>query len=78
MIYTKVNDLTEQVKEHKKKVERLTLTINEAAHVLGIGQNKMRQLTKVNDFPVLRVGTRILIPIKQFETWINNNVGKEF
>lgn len=75
---TKVKDLTDKVEEQKKKIERLTLTVNEAAQVLGVGQNKMRQLTKVSGFPVIRVGTRILIPANKFETWINDNVGKEF
>lgn len=78
MTCTKVKDLTEQVKEHNKKIERLTLTVSEAASVLGIGQNKMRQLTKVQGFPVIKVGTRILIPTSKFETWINDNVGKQF
>lgn len=78
MTCTKINNLTEQVKEHKKKIERLTFTVNEAASVLGIGENKMRQLTKVKDFPVIRIGTRILIPIGKFETWINENIGNNF
>lgn len=74
----RVVDLSEQVKESKKKIERLTFTVSEAATVLGIGTNKMRQLTKVDGFPVLRIGTRILIPINKFEEWINENVGKAF
>nr|WP_302600257.1 helix-turn-helix domain-containing protein [uncultured Cellulosilyticum sp.] len=75
---TKVKDLTDKVEAQKKNIERLTLTVSEAAGVLGVGQNKMRQLTKVQGFPVIKVGTRILIPTSKFETWINDNVGKQF
>ena len=74
----KVKDLTEKVQEHRKRIERLTFTVGEAAQVLGIGTSKMSQLTKSKDFPVIRVGRRILIPIHKFEEWIDNNVGKEF
>lgn len=74
----KVKDLTEKVQEHRKRIERLTFTTGEAAQVLGIGKSKMSQLTKSKDFPVIRVGRRILIPIYKFEEWIDNNVGKEF
>ncbi len=73
-----VKDLTEKVQEHRKRIERLTFTVSEAAQVLGIGDSKMRQLTKSKDFPVIKVGTRILIPIHRFEEWIDNNVGQEF
>lgn len=71
-------DLTEKVKEQKKNIERKTLTISEAAQVLGVGENKMRQLSRSKGFPVIRVGARILIPTTKFEEWIENSIGMEF
>lgn len=78
MTDTGIENLTKKVQEHNKKIERMTFTVNEAAQVLGIGQNKMRQLTKSKGFPVLKVGTRVLIPIKAFEKWVDDSVGLEF
>lgn len=74
-----VIDLTEKVKEHRKNLERSTLTVKELAQVMGIGENSARKLTKQKGFPVVRVGSRILIPAKKFEIWLNNEaIGKEF
>lgn len=56
--------------------ERLTLTVKEAAMLLGININSMYQLVKSKDFPVIVVGRRILIPKKLFESWIENQAKK--
>ncbi|MBC8580944.1 hypothetical protein [Zhenhengia yiwuensis] len=42
----KVKDLTEKVAEQKKNIERRTLSVKELAQVMGIGENKARQLCK--------------------------------
>lgn len=74
----KVTDLTEKVKEQKKNIEKRTLSVKELAQVMGIGENKARQLCKSKGFPCIKVGNRILIPITRFEEWLNNSVGQEF
>ena len=48
--------------EQKKKV----YTVEEVREILGIGKNKAYNQT----FPVLRIGSRILIPIRTFEDWL--------
>lgn len=76
---TTTQDLTEKIKEHKKKIEQQTLSVKEVAEVLGIGQTKARELVRAKDgIPNIKVGNRILIPIKKFEEWVENSVGKHF
>jgi excisionase family DNA binding protein len=59
----------------KLRTERLTMTIPEAAHVLGISKNLMYPLTRCKDFPIIQVGTRRLVPIKAFERWVEQQTG---
>ena len=40
---------------------RQTLTVEEAAKALGIGRNQAYQAARRGDFPVLRIGKRLLI-----------------
>lgn len=40
--------------------------------ILGIGANKAYQLTKIEDFPTIRLGSKILIPVKGLNEWIEN------
>lgn len=71
-------DLTAKVAEHKKKIERKTLTVKELASVLGISVAKARQLTHAKDFPVLVLGQTRLTIISQLDRWLENNFGKIF
>lgn len=50
-----------------------TLTINEAAEISGIGEQKLReQVAKENsDFPFFKVGTKTLINKNMFLEWLN-------
>lgn len=52
--------------------DKLTLTVKEMSKILGIGANKAYQLTKTEDFPTIRLGTKILIPVKGLNEWIEN------
>jgi excisionase family DNA binding protein len=42
--------------------ERQTLTVEEAAAVLGIGRNSAYQAVASGQLPVLRIGRRLLVP----------------
>ena len=42
--------------------ERLTLTVEEAARLLGIGRSLAYELVATGDLPSIRLGRRILIP----------------
>lgn len=56
-------------------MEKLTMTIPEAAQVLGVSKNLMYPLTRSEGFPVILVGTRRLIPVKAFERWVEQQTG---
>lgn len=51
-------------------LERLTMTIPEAAKVLGISKSKMYDLARSDGFPTITVGTRRLISRKGLERWM--------
>ena len=44
------------------KVERLTLTVDEAAHLLGISRGLAYELARCGQLPVVRLGRRLLVP----------------
>jgi len=54
--------------------EKLTLNLEEAGKLLGISRQTVYLLSRREDFPVLRIGRRILIPRKQLEAWMDRNV----
>lgn len=57
-------------------MEKLTLSVPEAAKVLGIGNNKMYQLARTKGFPTIRVGNRLLISVKGLERWVEEQAQK--
>jgi excisionase family DNA binding protein len=42
--------------------ERLTLTVEECARVLGIGRQLAYEKVKTGEIPVLKIGRRLLVP----------------
>lgn len=69
---------TELKKDHEKKIERKTYTVKELATVLGIGENKARQLTHAKGFPIIVFGVKRLTIISRLDEWIENNIGEIF
>lgn len=61
-----------------QKVEspKLVLSVPEAAKLLGISDNTMRQLARIEGFPAFHVGKRILISIKGLEAWVEEQAAK--
>jgi len=49
---------------------RLTLNVAELAYVLGIGMNNAYELVHSQGFPAIKIGRRIVIPIKALESWL--------
>ena len=49
------------------EVKRLTLTVEEAAKLLGIGRQLAYDRVKTGEIPVLRVGRRLLVPRRALE-----------
>ena len=46
----------------KGNSERLTYKIEEAGRLLGIGRNQAYEAAKRGDFPVIKIGKRVLVP----------------
>lgn len=44
------------------RIERRTLTVEEAARVLGLGRSAAYSAAQRGDLPVLRIGRRLLVP----------------
>lgn len=57
--------------------ERLALSISEAAERMGIGVTLCRQLSRRADFPAIRLGTRVIIPVRELRVWLAAHVGEQ-
>ena len=58
-------------------MEKATLSVQELAAQLGISLPKAYELVKRPGFPVLKIGTRILIPMDAFKAWLISNASHE-
>ncbi len=47
--------------------EKLTLTVEETAKLLGIGRNLCYDRVKTGEIPVIKIGRRLLVPRKALE-----------
>ena len=52
--------------------ERLTLSVEEAAHLLGIGRGLAYELARTGKIPAVRLGRRLLVPRAQLEAMLRN------
>ena len=51
-------------------MEKITLTVAEAAQRLGLGRNKLYALVHARQVPSIRLGKSILIPVKALDQWL--------
>ena len=51
-----------------------TLTVDEAAKLIGISKPKMYELTKTPDFPVIHIGRKILINRQSLLRWMKGEI----
>ncbi len=57
--------------------EKLALSVDEMAQLLGISRPIAYKLIKQEGFPAIKVGDRrILIPVEALRAWLNNESGK--
>ena len=57
-------------------MEKLTLSVPEAAEVIGVSASKMYGIVKSKGFPTIQVGKRILVSAKGLERWIEEQAQK--
>lgn len=55
-------------------MNKYTLSVQELAREMGISLPKAYELVKQPEFPTIKVGARILIPVDAFQKWLNNSV----
>ena len=60
---------------HKEEIPFM-MTVQELSNVMRINKTKAYQLVKIEGFPSVTLGKRILIPRENFLHWIQNNQGK--
>ena len=51
--------------------EKLTMTASEAAEALQVSKPVIYELCRLEDFPVIRIGRKVLIPREQLQDWVN-------
>ena len=56
-----------------ENITKLTLTVPEMAKALSIGINGAYDLVHREGFPKIRIGNRIVIPIRALEDWLMGN-----
>ena len=54
-------------------MEKTTMSVQELAAQMGISLPKAYEFVKEPDFPTIRVGTRILIPVEAYREWLIRN-----
>ena len=54
-------------------MEKFAISVQELAEQLGISLPKAYELTKRTGFPVIRIGTRVLIPVAELRRWLTEN-----
>ena len=61
-----------------KSYDELPLSLNAetTAKLLGISISGMYELMHEKGFPVLKIGTRLVVPREKFREWVEQNVGK--
>ena len=58
------------------KREKLTLSVPEAAQIVGVSQSKMYEIVKIKGFPTIQIGRRLLVSAKGLERWIEEQAEK--
>jgi len=52
------------------------VNVEELAQVLKISKTKAYELVKMEGFPAVKLGKRILIPTEALVHWLNANIGR--
>ena len=53
-------------------MEKSTMSVQELSAQLGVSLPLAYALAKSPDFPSIRIGTRIVIPVDGFRNWLNS------
>jgi len=56
---------------------RRTLTVEEAARVLGVGRGTAYEAARVGTIPTVRVGRRLLVPVDALDRLLAAGAGRD-
>lgn len=56
--------------------DKLSINVDEAAKLLGVGRNTMLEFVKMEGFPAIRLKRKIIINKEALPKWFANNYGK--
>lgn len=56
-------------------MERLVLTPQETANLLGISRSKAYELLAAGELPSVRIGRAVRVPVEGLHRWIDKNTG---
>ncbi|MGN0525187.1 helix-turn-helix domain-containing protein [Eubacterium sp.] len=59
----------------KIKTQKLTLSVPEAAEIIGLSTARMYQVVRMEGFPAVHIGKRIFVSVKGLEQWIDKQAG---
>lgn len=57
-------------------MEKLTLSVPEAAKLLGVSKSKMYTIARSKGFPVIQLGGRLLVSAKGLERWVEEKASE--
>ena len=66
------NSLSKAAKPGVDPHDRATITVTEAAHVLGISRSTAYELVHAGTLPALRLGRRIVVPTHALEELLDS------
>ena len=58
------------------KREKLTWSASEAAEIVGVSVSKMYEMMRIEGFPTIKLGKRLLVSRKGLERWIEEQAQK--
>ena len=58
-------------------MEPITLTIADAARVIGLSKSTISELARQGTIPSLRVGSRVLVPVKALQEWVEGRLRED-
>lgn len=57
-------------------MDKLTYSAREAAAALGVSLPTFYELAARDDFPVVRVGRRVLVPVEGLRAWLSREASR--
>jgi len=63
--------------DSQEQLKKLTLTVAEAAELLGVSLPTAYELAHTEGFPVLRIGRKLLISRVGLELWVDRRASNE-